>query len=332
MQTTQIVEALLFASDAPLTAGDIARAGESLDEDAVEAAIQELRASYEASGRAFQIYEVAGGYQIMTLPDFAPYLERFATVPQSPKLSQAALEALAVIAYRQPIDRVEIEEIRGVASSGVLRTLQDRGLIDVVGRGEGLGRPMLYGTTQKFLEHFGFRSLDDLPRSEELPVVLTGVEPPLRRADDPVGLKADDAEAEAQAEDEAATLAGRPPLALEEELSAEEVAERIAATSIDADDEFADYDVDAPRVADEIEDESDDLSRGRAASFDADGIDFDDDEDGELDDDDDDDDLGLDEELEFGTDDDIDVMPEDDLAQLADEDEDTSTSHFTSAP
>ncbi|HUF11813.1 MAG TPA: SMC-Scp complex subunit ScpB [Longimicrobiales bacterium] len=215
MQTTQIVEALLFASDAPLTAGDIARAEESLDEDAVEAAVQELRAGYEANGRAFQIYEVAGGYQIMTLPDFAPYLERFATVPQSSKLSQAALEALAVIAYRQPIDRSEIEEIRGVASSGVLRTLQDRALIEVVGRGVGLGRPMLYGTTGKFLEHFGFRSLDDLPRSEELPIVLTGIEPPpARRADDPPGLLDPDARedraAESQAGEEVAALADRP--------------------------------------------------------------------------------------------------------------------------
>lgn len=229
MQTTQIVEALLFASDAPLTAGDIARAEESLDEDAVEAAVQELRAGYEANGRAFQIYEVAGGYQIMTLPDFAPYLERFATVPQSSKLSQAALEALAVIAYRQPIDRSEIEEIRGVASSGVLRTLQDRALIEVVGRGAGLGRPMLYGTTGKFLEHFGFRSLDDLPRSEELPIVLTGIEPPpARRADDPPGLlpvegtadagaAADDGEAEAQAGDEVAALADRPALDLDDD-------------------------------------------------------------------------------------------------------------------
>ena len=327
MQTTQIVEALLFASDAPLTAGDIARADESLDEDAVEAAVQELRAHYEASGRAFQIYEVAGGYQIMTLPDFAPYLERFATVPQSSKLSQAALEALAVIAYRQPIDRAEIEEIRGVASSGVLRTLQDRGLIDVVGRGEGLGRPMLYGTTSKFLEHFGFRSLDDLPRSEELPVVLTGVEPPpLRRADDPVGLIATDDEAAAQAQDEAVALAGRTPLEIEDELTPEEVAARIAATSAVGDDEFADFDVDAPRPFDENEDPSDDLSRGRATSFDADGVDYDDDEEVE-EEDDDDDDLGLDEELEFGTDDDMDVMPEDDLAQLTDEEE-----PFTSAP
>lgn len=255
MQTTQIVEALLFASDAPLTAADLARADESLDEDAVEVAVQELRAEYEANGRSFQIYELAGGYQIMTLPDFAPYLERFATVPQSSKLSQAALEALAVIAYRQPIDRSEIEEIRGVASSGVLRTLQDRALIDVVGRGEGLGRPMLYGTTAKFMEHFGFRSLDDLPRSEELPVVLTGIEPPpARRADDPAGLlpgaengagAVDEDAARAQAEDEAAALADRPALGLvDDEPSIDEVADAIASASSGADRDDVDSDVD----------------------------------------------------------------------------------------
>jgi segregation and condensation protein B len=166
------VEALLFASDAPLTAADLARADEALDEDLVEAAIQELRADYDRAERAVQIYEIAAGYQLLTRPEFARYLERFATVPQAGRLSAAALEALAITAYRQPIGRAEIEEIRGVASSGVLRTLQDRGLIDVAGRGEGLGRPLLYGTTPRFLEHFGFRSLDDLPRPDELPVVL----------------------------------------------------------------------------------------------------------------------------------------------------------------
>jgi len=168
----RIVEALLFASDAPLTAADMARADEALDEDQVEAAIQELRAEYDREARAFQIFDIAGGYQILTRPEYAPYLERFATIPQSGRLSAAALEALAIIAYRQPIGRAEVEEIRGVASSGVLRTLQDRGLIDIVGRGDGLGRPLLYGTTSRFLEHFGFRSLADLPRPDELPVVL----------------------------------------------------------------------------------------------------------------------------------------------------------------
>lgn len=172
MTPARIIEALLFATDAPLSAADLARADDALDEDKVETAIQELRAEYERTGRAFQVFEIGSGYQILTRPEFAPYLERFATVPQTGRLSPAALEALAITAYRQPIGRAEIEEIRGVASSGVLRTLQDRGLIDVVGRGEGLGRPLLYGTTQRFLEHFGFRSLADLPRPDELPVVL----------------------------------------------------------------------------------------------------------------------------------------------------------------
>lgn len=172
MEITQIVEALLFASDAPLTSAELARGSESLDEDTVDLAIQTLRVEYDQAGRAFQIYELGGGYQLLTRPEYSPHLERFASAPQPTRLSAAALEVLAIIAYRQPIDRMEIEDIRGVGSSGVLRTLQDRTLVDVVGRGEGLGRPLLYGTTQQFLEHFGFRSLEDLPRPDELPVVL----------------------------------------------------------------------------------------------------------------------------------------------------------------
>ena len=172
MRLTQIVEALLFASDAPLTAADIARVDERLDEDTVQAVVQQLREEYELQERAWQIYEIAGGYQLLTRPDYAPYLERYDTVPQQTRLSNPALEVLAVIAYRQPIGRNEVEEIRGVGSSGVLKTLQDRSLIDVVGRSEGLGRPLLYGTTAKFLEHFGFNSLEDLPRPDDLPVIL----------------------------------------------------------------------------------------------------------------------------------------------------------------
>jgi segregation and condensation protein B len=115
---------------------------------------------------------VAEGYQILTRPEFAPYLERFDNVPKSSRLSGPALEALAIIAYRQPIGRLEVEYIRGVGSSGVIRTLQDYRMVEVVGRAEGLGRPLLYGTTSHFLEHFGFTSLEDLPRPEELPIVL----------------------------------------------------------------------------------------------------------------------------------------------------------------
>jgi segregation and condensation protein B len=174
MRPSRLVEALLFASEAPLSAADLARADDAFDEETVEALVQELRAEYDAEGRAFGIFEIAGGYQILTRPEFSAVLERFDTVPTVAHLSTPALETLAIIAYRQPVGRAEVEEIRGVGAGGVLKTLLDRGLVEVVGRGEGLGRPLLYGTSRLFLDHFGFRSLDDLPRPDELPVVLTG--------------------------------------------------------------------------------------------------------------------------------------------------------------
>ena len=172
MNAPQIVEAVLFASDAPLTADEIARADEGLDEDRVEEALQLLQAEYDDAQRAFPLVEVAGGYPILTRPEYAPYLERFDNVPRPARLSGPSIETLAIIAYRQPIGRLEIEYVRGVGASGVIRTLQDRRLIDVVGRGEGPGRPLLYGTTSHFLEHFGFKSLEGLPRPEELPIIL----------------------------------------------------------------------------------------------------------------------------------------------------------------
>ena len=172
MNAPQIVEAVLFASDAPLTPDEIARADEGLDEDQVEEALQMLQAEYDDGQRAFQLVEVAGGYQLLTRPEYAPYLERFDNVPRPARLSGPSLETLAIIAYRQPIGRLEVEYVRGVGASGVIRTLQDRRLIDVVGRGDGLGRPLLYGTTPYFLEHFGFKSLEGLPRPEELPIIL----------------------------------------------------------------------------------------------------------------------------------------------------------------
>lgn len=173
MRPEQIVEATLFASQTPLTPSEIARADETLVPSAVEQAIQVLREAYEADERAFQIYELGDGYQVLTRPEFAPYLEKFDSVPRPPYLSAAALESLAIIVYRQPIGRIEVEEVRGVGASSVLRTLVDWELIEVVGRGEGLGRPLLYGTTGRFLDHFGLKDLSELPPSEELPVVLS---------------------------------------------------------------------------------------------------------------------------------------------------------------
>lgn len=209
MNVQQIVEAVLFASDAPLTADEIARADETLDEEQVEDAIRQLRAEYDDGARSFQLVELAEGHQILTRPEFAPYLERFDNVPRPARLSGPALETLAIIAYRQPLGRLEMEYVRGVGVSGVVRTLQERNLIDVVGRAEGLGRPLLYGTTQHFLDHFGFRSLEDLPRPEELPILL--------RERIPLGLD-DDVEA---AEHEAEGFVAEP----EDDLEAEGVEE-----------------------------------------------------------------------------------------------------------
>ena len=207
MNAHQIVEAILFAADAPLTADEIARADESLDEDRVEEAIDFLQAEYGDADRSFQIVELAEGYQILTRAEFAPYLERFDNVPRPSRLSGPALETLAIIAYRQPLGRVEIEYIRGVGSSGVIRTLLDRQLVDVVGRGEGLGRPLLYGTTRHFLEHFGFRSLENLPRPEELPVILR----------DRIPLGPPEDEAEAGEQEELPLGSGEPPAEVEGE-------------------------------------------------------------------------------------------------------------------
>lgn len=228
MKASQIVEAILFSSDAPLNAEEIARADESLNEDNVEEALRELRTFYDESERSYQVEEVAEGYQILTRPEFATYLERFDTVPRPSRLSGPALETLAIIAYRQPIGRIEIEYVRGVSSSGVIRSLQDRALVDVVGRAEGLGRPLLYGTTRRFLEHFGFSSLNDLPRPEELPVVLRERIPIMEEDEEETGdpdqlsLEADtqtgsEAEGEAPQTADGDALAQDPPVALNTE-------------------------------------------------------------------------------------------------------------------
>ena len=189
MSPEQIVEAALFASQTPLSARELARADDTLDARRVREALDALRRVYDEEGRAFQIYRLGDGFQILTRPEFAPYLERFESVPRPPTLSRAALETLAIIAYRQPIGRIELEEIRGVASTSVLRTLQDWELIEVVGRGEGLGRPLLYGTSPMFLDHFALTSLGDLPTPDDLSIALARpeVEAAVRDAADESG-------------------------------------------------------------------------------------------------------------------------------------------------
>jgi segregation and condensation protein B len=251
MRPAQIVESALFASQSPLTPRDIARADESLTAEIVKEALAELRDEYERSDRSFQIYNLGDGYQILTRPEYAPYLERFDSVPRTYGLSPAALETLAIIAYRQPISRVEIEDIRGVGSTTVLRTLQEWELIDVVGRGEGLGRPLLYGTTQRLLDHFGLRDLSDLPRLEDLPVTLQAE----RTLEVPTEALATEAEIAEADEDEAAgepeAEAPEVEAATEPEAEAPEVeaATEPEAEAPEVEAETPEIDAEAPRHA-----------------------------------------------------------------------------------
>ena len=162
------VEALLFASDRPLPADEITLAfEESVSAKEVEAAVQALKADYEALGRGFKLAEIAGGWQIVSDPRFSSYLKRFYQSREKKKLAQASLVTLSVIAYKQPVTRAEIEFIRGVTVDGAMKTLVEKGLVKIVGRKEVPGRPMLYGTTKGFLEHFGLNSTKELPALQE---------------------------------------------------------------------------------------------------------------------------------------------------------------------
>lgn len=161
-----VLEGLLFvAGDEGLDVNQIARAME-LDKAVVTDLIDDLKADYEREKRGLQIVEVAGTYQMATRPEHAPYFRALAASPHSSSLSQAALETLAIVAYKQPVTRAEIEDIRGVKCERPLKTLLAKGLIKEAGRAEGVGRPILYGTTADFLSHFGLKSLDDLPPFE----------------------------------------------------------------------------------------------------------------------------------------------------------------------
>lgn len=158
-----IIEGLLLvAGDEGLSAQQLADITES-DAKTVKRTVAELQAEYREAGRGMQIIETAGAFHLATLPEHAVYFERLAASPTRAGLSQAALETLAIIVYRQPITRVEIEEIRGVKSDRALHTLVTKELIKEVGRADAIGRPILYGTTKQFLDYFGLNSLKDLP-------------------------------------------------------------------------------------------------------------------------------------------------------------------------
>ena len=187
----KLLEAALFASARPITTDELATLDAEASPAAVSAALDELREQYDVNGHGVQLAEAGGGYQILTRPEYTEAIERAQLAVRPSRLSGASLETLAIIAYRQPIGRLEIEEIRGVTVGSVLKSLNERGLIDIVGRAEGLGRPLLYGTTPLFLEHFALRHLGELPRADELAIALRHLEsvaePELEAVTEPAG-------------------------------------------------------------------------------------------------------------------------------------------------
>ena len=173
----KLLEAALFASARPIPFDELSALDPDASPAALRAALDEVREHYDVEGHGVELVEIGEGWQILTRAEYTEAIERAQLAARPQRLSAAALESLAIIAYRQPIGRAEIEEIRGVAVGGVLKSLHERGLIDVVGRGEGLGRPLLYGTTPAFLEQFALRHLDELPRADELAVALRAAAP-----------------------------------------------------------------------------------------------------------------------------------------------------------
>lgn len=182
MNLTQVIEALLFAAQKPLTTRELLAAikgagGEEellpnefarATEGQAAAALEQLKVEYVQQGRAFQLAEKADGWQLVSDPAYASWVRQLFPAIKPARLTPPSLETLAIIAYRQPITRADIEAVRGVAVDGVLQNLMERGLVKIGGRAEVPGRPLLYETTQFFLEHFGLRDLDELPNAEEL--------------------------------------------------------------------------------------------------------------------------------------------------------------------
>jgi segregation and condensation protein B len=185
MELKFILEALLFSAQKPLSTkelkdifatapehaegNEIVRGLKKVKEADLESTLEQLAKEHAEANRSYRLVCVAGSWQFVTQPEYAPWLKALVGHKvRPPRLSQPALETLAIIAYRQPLTRAEIEQVRGVAVDGVMQTLLERGLVEQVGRAEVVGRPMTYGTSSAFLEYFGLRSLDDLPAADEL--------------------------------------------------------------------------------------------------------------------------------------------------------------------
>ncbi len=245
MELKFVLEAVLFAAPKPMNSGELrgfliaaaefeepaAKAYKKVKLEEVNAALEELARECEQAQRSYRLVCVAGAWQFVSQPEYAPWLKAMLGQKNRPaRLSQAALETLAIVAYRQPLTRAEIEQIRGVSVDGVMQTLLDRGLIETAGRAETVGHPMTYGTKGPFLEYFGLRSLEDLPAADELrripiekPPALLTVEAGLATAT-PEQLSLDAAAATSAGATEPAAESATPPVAAATSESAPEAA------------------------------------------------------------------------------------------------------------
>lgn len=231
MELKFILEALLFSAQKPLNAGELrdvlvnaagedgadatVKAFKKVKESELTTALEALAREHETAGRSYRLVCVAGAWQFVTQPEYAPWLKALVGVKARPsRLSQPALETLAIIAYRQPITRAEVEQIRGVNVDGVMQTLTERGLVEQTGRAEVVGRPALYSTTSLFLEYFGLKSLENLPAADELRRIVVEKPPAPITAD--AGLATTPPEQLKQSEAAAAPEAAPTPATVEE--------------------------------------------------------------------------------------------------------------------
>lgn len=174
-----VIEALIFSSDDPISSQDLIKAIKGIDgedikitDEEIEETVREFNKKYEDESKSFRIIEIAGGFIFATRPEYAKYLGYLSSEKSKRRLSQAALETLAIIAYKQPLTKPEVESIRGVNSDYIINTLLEKNLITITGRAETIGRPLLYSTTDEFLKYFGLNKLSDLPKPREIDEIM----------------------------------------------------------------------------------------------------------------------------------------------------------------
>jgi len=245
------LEALLFATDAPLTVARLRKIFPDVEAKELRATVAALQEEYDAAGNAFTVVEFGGGWQIATRPDYAPVVEQLLRSRRFARLSKAGLEVLAIIAYRQPITRLDIDEIRGVNSSGALATLTERALVTVVGRSQTVGNPLLYGTTREFLNHLGLKGIGELPQLPDIATIVDDREQ-LKEFASRIGRDVTDEELDDYLADDAdeETEVLLDPAAAEDALESDAVA--------DAESDETAEDVEGPAPDDEVDAEPDD--------------------------------------------------------------------------